>query len=258
MVVSEQHIIHTCGLTAYKRTLIFMEDSTTMKNYQALFFDVDNTILDFTKTEQEALPRLFQQHGLPIDEEAMTAYRTINKRLWSSFENGEIDRDTVVQSRFREFSALYGRETNGAELDAAYRELLGQGTHMIVGATKLLAELSKHYPLYIVTNGVSETQYRRLKATGLLPYFQAVFVSEDTGFQKPMAEFFDYVFERVPDVSPKRSLIIGDSLAADILGGQQAGMHTCWFNPGKLPNHLAIQPDYEISTLEELKNLLQG
>ncbi|WP_077304984.1 YjjG family noncanonical pyrimidine nucleotidase [Terribacillus halophilus] len=227
-----------------------------MKNYQALFFDVDNTILDFTKTEQEALPLLFQQHGLPIDEEAMTVYRTINKRLWSSFEKGEIDRDTVVQSRFREFSALYGRENNGAELDAAYRELLGQGTHMIVGAAEVLEELSKHYPLYIVTNGVSETQYRRLKATGLLPYFQSVFVSEDTGFQKPMAEFFDYVFERVPDVSPSHSLIIGDSLAADIQGGHKAGMDTCWFNPGKLQNHLPVVPDYEITVLEELKRLL--
>jgi 2-haloacid dehalogenase len=227
-----------------------------MKHYQALFFDVDNTILDFTKTEQEALPLLFQQHGLPIDEEAMGAYRTINKRLWRSFEKGEIDRDTVVQSRFREFSARYGRETNGAELDAAYRELLGQGTHMIDGAAEVLDALSKHYSLYIVTNGVSETQYRRLKATALLPYFQAVFVSEDTGFQKPMAEFFDYVFEHVPNVSPTRSLIIGDSLAADIQGGHQAGMDTCWFNPGKLPKQLPITPDYEINALEELRRLL--
>ncbi|SDC93472.1 2-haloacid dehalogenase [Terribacillus halophilus] len=228
-----------------------------IKKYDALFFDVDNTILDFTKTEQEALPLLFQQHGLPIDEAAMTAYRTINQRLWHSFEKGEIDRDTVVRSRFTEFSALYGRQVEGADLDTAYRELLAQGRHMIAGAAEVLDKLSNHYPLYIVTNGVSETQFRRLKATGLFPYFQSVFVSEDTGFQKPMSGFFDYVFERVPGIEPGRSLIIGDSLVADIQGGNMAGMDTCWFNPSRLPNHLPLTPDYEITKLEELLDILK-
>ncbi|MFP7494542.1 YjjG family noncanonical pyrimidine nucleotidase [Terribacillus saccharophilus] len=227
------------------------------KQYDALFFDVDNTILDFTKTEQEALPLLFQQNGLPIDEAAMTAYRTINQRLWHAFEQGEIDRDTVVSSRFTEFFALYDRQVEGAELDAAYRELLSHGKHMIAGAADVLEKLSRDYPLYIVTNGVSETQFRRLKATGLLPFFQSVFVSEDTGFQKPMAGFFDYVFERVPGIEPERSLIIGDSLAADIQGGNIAGMDTCWFNPGRLPNHLPLNPDYEITKLTELLNILK-
>ncbi|WP_366248890.1 YjjG family noncanonical pyrimidine nucleotidase [Terribacillus aidingensis] len=227
------------------------------KQYDALFFDVDNTILDFTKTEQEALPLLFSQHGLPTDEAAMTAYRTINHRLWSSFEKGEINRDNVVSSRFTEFFALYDKQVDGADLDTAYRELLAQGRHMIAGAAEVLEKLSKDYPLYIVTNGVSDTQFRRLKATGLLPYFQSVFVSEDTGYQKPMAGFFDYVFERVPGIKPERSLIIGDSLVADIQGGNMAGMDTCWFNPGRLPNHLPLQPDYEITKLEELLSILK-
>jgi len=113
-----------------------------------------------------------------------------------------------------------------------------------------------HYDLYIVTNGVSKTQYKRLRASGLYPLFKDVFVSEDTGSQKPMKAYFDYVFARIANFDVNQALIIGDSLSADIKGGQLAGLDTCWFNPEKKPNHTKIVPTYEIQKLEELYRIL--
>ena len=84
-----------------------------------------------------------------------------------------------------------------------------------------------------------------------------VFVSEDAGFQKPMKEYFDYVFERIPNFAPEEGLIIGDSLSADIKGGYVAGIDTCWFNPERKLNDSGIIPTYEVHNFEELEALLK-
>lgn len=120
----------------------------------------------------------------------------------------------------------------------------------------MITNLKDDYELYIVTNGVSTTQDKRLKDAGLHPFFKDIFVSEATGFQKPMPEYFDYVFKRIPDLSVERSIIIGDSLSSDIKGGELAGLDTCWFNPYSLPNTTGCNPTYEIKKLEELYEIL--
>lgn len=107
-----------------------------------------------------------------------------------------------------------------------------------------------------MTNGVSDTQDKRLRSSGLHPLFKNIFVSEDTGYQKPMKEYFDYVFARVPNFATEQGLIIGDSLSSDMKGGQNAGIDTCWFNPGMKTNDTKVQPTYQIQRLDELYRVL--
>jgi len=110
---------------------------------------------------------------------------------------------------------------------------------------------------FILTNGVSKTQHKRLRASGLYPLLKDVFVSEDTGFQKPMKEFFDYVFTRIPNFDVKQALIIGDSLSSDIKGGQLAGLDTCWYTPERKPNNTDIVPTYEIQKLKDIYHIFK-
>lgn len=125
------------------------------------------------------------------------------------------------------------------------------------GAFELISELHNDYDLYVVTNGVSKTQDKRLRDSGLFPLFKDIFVSEDTGYQKPMKEFFDYVFSRIPNFRVDEALIIGDSLSADIKGGELAGLDTCWFNPNMKQNHTNINPSYQIHNLEEIIQIVR-
>ena len=115
--------------------------------------------------------------------------------------------------------------------------------------------LKNHYDLYIVTNGVRITQLRRLKQTPFEKIFKAVFISEDTGSQKPMPEFFDYVFEHIGHDRRNDAIIVGDSLTSDIQGGKNAGIRTCWFNVRNKDNDTRIQPDYTIDTFDQLVHL---
>lgn len=227
-----------------------------MKKYQTLFFDVDDTLLDFGAAEKLALRSLFEEHNLVLTPDIETHYKTINQGLWRSYEEGKLNRDEVVNTRFSILLKDYDRVVDGAVLEMGYRGYLEQGNQLITGALELVSDLQSHYDLYIVTNGVSQTQDKRLRASGLHPIFKSIFVSEDTGFQKPMKEFFDYVFARIPDFSAEQALIIGDSLSADIKGGQMAGLDTCWFNPTQKVNDTPIVPTYEIHQLDELYGIL--
>ncbi|MFJ8528858.1 YjjG family noncanonical pyrimidine nucleotidase [Bacillus sp. NPDC094106] len=226
------------------------------KKYKTLLFDVDDTLLDFKKAEKKALRKLFEVGNIPLTTEIEAHYKKINKGLWKSFEEGEIDRDEVVNTRFSILFQEYGQEVDGPLFEKNYRSYLEEGNQLIHGAFEFIQNIQAQYDLYIVTNGVSKTQDKRLRNSGLHSLFKGIFVSEDTGFQKPMKEYFDYVFERIPNFSVEEGLIIGDSLSADIKGGQLAGLDTCWFNPEKKLNDSGIVPTYEIQTFDELYEIL--
>ena len=227
-----------------------------MKNYRTLFFDVDDTLLDFGAAEKSALRKLFEEQQISLTAEIEANYKRINQGLWRVFEKGEIDRDQVVNTRFSILFKEYGLEADGVLLEEKYRSFLEEGHQLIDGALELIESMQDQYDLYIVTNGISKTQYKRLHASGLYPMFKGIFVSEDTGFQKPMKEYFDYVFERIPHFSVDQGLIIGDSLTADIKGGRLAGLDTCWMNPDMSANDTDIEPTYQIQRLNELQHIL--
>ncbi|WP_025028683.1 YjjG family noncanonical pyrimidine nucleotidase [Caldalkalibacillus mannanilyticus] len=228
-----------------------------MKKYQTLLFDVDDTLLDFGAAENLALHRLFEEQKMSLTSEIKGDYQRINQNLWKSFEEGKISRDEVINTRFSILFKEYGHEVDGVLVEKKYRHYLEEGAQLVQGAFALITHLQEFYDLYIVTNGVSQTQYKRLQKSGLHPFFKDIFVSEDTGYQKPMKEYFEYVFARIPHFSVEKTLIIGDSLSADITGGQLAGLDTCWYNPAMKGNDTGVDPTYQIHQLDELYPILQ-
>ncbi|EJR44703.1 noncanonical pyrimidine nucleotidase, YjjG family [Bacillus thuringiensis serovar thailandensis] len=228
-----------------------------MKKYKTLLFDVDDTLLDFQKAEKSALRMLFEEKGMSLTSEIEAQYKKINKSLWTAFEEGEINRDEVVNTRFSILFKEYGEEVDGILFENNYRSYLEEGNQLMEGALQFINQIQSEYDLYIVTNGISKTQDKRLRNAGLHALFQDIFVSEDAGYQKPMKEYFDYVFERIPNFVPEEGLIIGDSLSADMKGGYVAGIDTCWFNPERKLNDSGIIPTYEVHNFEELYALLK-
>ncbi|WP_462410794.1 YjjG family noncanonical pyrimidine nucleotidase [Neobacillus sp. Marseille-QA0830] len=228
-----------------------------MKRYKTLLFDVDNTLLDFSAAEREALRSLFEEQKISLTSEMEQSYMQINQGLWKSFEEGKIDRDEVVNTRFSLLFQEYGKEVDGEFLEKRYRSYLDLGHQLVEGALELITKLQSGHDLYIVTNGVATTQDKRLRASGLYPFFKDIFVSETVGFQKPMKPYFDFVFAKIPNILLEETLIIGDTFNSDIKGGYLAGIDTCWYNPEQKLNPTNITPTYEIKELEELYSILK-
>lgn len=222
-----------------------------------VLLDLDDTILDFKLSEHTALQQTLGQFGLTPTEEVCSRYSAINKSFWEMLERKEITRAQLRPGRFEVLFQEYGLEADPMEVANCYEKNLSSGHFLLPGAEDALKILAQHYKLYIVSNGNLHVQRGRLQHSGILPYFQGCFISEEMGASKPDPLFFQNAFARIPDFVPSRAIIVGDSLTSDILGGIQAGISTCWVRlPGRKERE-DIRPDYTISALSELPALLK-
>lgn len=225
--------------------------------YTALLFDADGTLFDYQKASWEALRQTLAQLSLPFSQELFHLYQEKNQALWDLYELGKVTKGQLEIQRFEHFFEAAGMAgASPAEANEAYIGYLGQGAYLLPGALELIDSLREFFGLYLVTNGLKRVQYRRLEGSPLAHAFDGVFVSDETGFQKPQKGFFDYVFSRIPEQDRARMLIVGDSLSSDIRGGNNAGIDTCWLNPRGAQNTSGAVCTYEIARLEELYSIL--
>lgn len=225
--------------------------------FEILLIDLDDTILDFKKQEHVAIRKTLAGVGITPTPEACALYSRINDAHWKRLEKGEITREQVLYGRFEVLLAQMGVVADARQMSASYMENLSDGHFFLPGAEKALSALQKKYRLFLVSNGTAAVQEKRLKSAGIGKYFEGVFISQIAGANKPAKAFFDYCFARIPDFDPAKTMIVGDSPSSDILGGQNAGIATCWINPqGKAyPGQKA--PDHEIKSLADLEKLLE-
>jgi len=224
--------------------------------YEMLLFDLDDTLLDFEANERESLEKLFTDNGFAFNKEIFDTYHRINKELWNGYEKGTLDLNEVLNTRFSKTLHQLGQTVDGVLWEMQYRTLLGQGYQLMEGAYDLCQQLSKSHRLFIITNGVTETQLNRLRLSKLHPFFENIFTSQELGYQKPAKEFFDYVKEHIKEFKADKALVIGDSLSSDIKGGYLAGIDTCWINRKNTENTSGIPITYKISKLPELYGIL--
>ena len=225
-------------------------------DYEFLLFDADRTLLDFDKSEQMALKQVFEEYGIEFNDARHYKYSKINQDLWDQHELGLISRDRLIYKRFEDLFADENIEIDSVEVEERYQFLLSENAYSIDGALELIKDLSIKYAIYIVTNGVKETQMKRLVATGIEKYVRDIFISDVIGYQKPTKEYFDIVFHKISDFQKDKALIIGDSLSSDMKGGNNAGIDTCWYNPQMLPQNIDVDVTYEVDSLESLREKL--
>ncbi len=229
------------------------------KHYTTLLFDADNTLLHFDKDEEEALKRVMADYNLPITEKNCNEYKKINDALWKRFEKGEITKMDIKATRFKIFLNFMGI-TEGfdpLEINETYLGYLTEGGNTIDGAAEICRFLKdKGYDLYIITNGIANTQARRLERSCLLPFFTKVFVSETIGFQKPMKEFFTHALNNIQEKDKEKILVIGDSLSSDIKGAENAGLDYIWYNHRKAEIPADLCAEAIIDNIRELQNIL--
>ena len=222
-----------------------------------LFLDLDDTILDFHKAERIALSKTIRQFGVEPTEEVLGRYHVINKWHWEQLEQGKLTRDEVLENRFGVLFRELGVAADKTACARAYEKNLSVGHYFLPGAEEAVARLSKKYRLFLASNGTASVQHGRMTSANLYRFFEKVFVSQEIGHNKPSKAYFEGCFAQIPGFDPDRAIIVGDSLSSDILGGINAGIRTCWVNPGHAPARADIRPDYEIEALPQLEALLE-
>lgn len=230
-----------------------------MLRYSVVLFDADNTLFDFDHAETEALRQVTEAHGFSLTAELRSAYRRINSALWERFDREEITRERLMVERFRQYlSLLDGGDPE--KMNQAYLEKLGQCSTLLPGAGALCRRLKPFCRMAILTNGITQSQTGRLERSAIRDCIEALFISQAMGCQKPQREFFIQVYEAM-GLTPaelERTVMVGDNLQSDILGGKNGGIATIWFNPNRTENGSGIRPDWEAETLAAVGDIILG
>lgn len=226
--------------------------------YTYILWDIDGTVLNFLASEAYAIRTLFKKYNLgACSDEMLSMYSAINEKYWQKLERNELTKPEILVGRFREFFGIIGADVTLAEnFNKEYQVTLGDYVEFVDKAKDILLAQKGKYTLVAVTNGTKVAQERKLRLSGLDTLFDAIFISELVGAEKPNKAYFDYVFKQLGIADKGEVIIIGDSLTSDMKGGFSAGIDTCWFNPTHSPNTLSIPVTYEIDDLGQIEKFI--
>ena len=224
--------------------------------FEILLLDMDDTILDFHKAEYFAIRKTLAAYDIEPTDAVCDLYSRINLSFWKALERKEVTRQNLEWGRFDQLFKELGVQADPVACGQLYYENLSQGHYYLDGAKQALEQLGKKYRIYLVTNGTSQVQARRIADAGLESMVDGIFISQEMGADKPDPVFFHNAFAKIPDFEPGKALIVGDSLTSDIQGGKNMGVATCWINPKQEPCPENLVPDYELQSITQLEELL--
>lgn len=224
------------------------------QNKTDIFFDLDHTLWDFEKNSALAFETIFDKHDLTFDLHLfLNHYTPTNLKYWKLYRDEKITTEELRYCRLKEVFGLMEEEVDDALihlLAQEYIHYLPQFNHLYEGALDLLDYLYPKYQLHIITNGFQSVQAGKLKNANIEKYFQTVTNSETAGVKKPNPVIFDYAINTAKTVK-ERTVMIGDSLEADIEGAINSGMDVIYFNEFNVPINLNIPNVFHLSEIKQ-------
>jgi putative hydrolase of the HAD superfamily len=210
------------------------------KHCSDIFFDLDHTLWDFEKNSAISFQKVFDQMNRSIVlEEFQKVYQPINFEYWKLYRENKISKEKLRYGRLKDSFDRMGVSITDDEINyisVGYISYLSHQTHLFPGAVEILNYLNVNYRLHIITNGFSEAQLNKTKASKIDHFFDCFIDSEQVGVKKPHPDIFKYALDKA-QVKPEQSVMIGDNLEADILGAKAVGFSCIHYNAHQDPYH---------------------
>ncbi|MDX6746703.1 YjjG family noncanonical pyrimidine nucleotidase [Polaribacter sp. PL03] len=217
-----------------------------------VFFDLDHTLWDFEKNSELTLEKIFLDNNVDVKIDTfLEAYIPLNLKYWKLYRQEKVSKEELRYARLKNSFDAVNYEISDAlinKLADDYIENLANFNHLFEGTFDLLDYLKEKYTLHIITNGFEEIQSKKLKNSKIDHYFDQIITSESVGVKKPNPKVFNFAL-KVANAKKENSMMIGDSLEADIEGALNVGLKTihCVFDDLSETN----------SDIVSVKNLLE-
>ena len=221
-----------------------------------VFFDLDHTLWDFDKNSGLTFEKIFKLNSLDVDLSTfLEVYEPINLQYWKLYREEKVTKSALRYGRLREaFNAINVEVEDDMinHLSVAYIDYLTTFNNLFEGTLEILNYLKHKYHLHIITNGFEEAQERKMNNANIRDYFKTVTNSEMVGVKKPNPKIFNFALD-IANASSSNSVMIGDSLEADIEGANNVGMETIYFDYKNLNNSNGFK---RVTSLNSIKNYL--
>ncbi|MFF7393255.1 HAD family hydrolase [Streptomyces scabiei] len=206
-------------------------------------FDLDNTLVDRQSTLAGWVAIFLVRHGLP-----------------GAFESWlyELLADRATPAHFAQVRDRFGI---AEPVDTLWNGYCTDIARTVVCPPKVLTgleELRTHgWRIGVATNGATDIQQAKLRATGIFDRVDAVCISEETGARKPDVAMFQEAIRRCGGAHDGVGMwVVGDDPVNDMAGAREAGFRTVWIDRGRSWPEELPPPDHQVRDARAAIDLL--
>jgi putative hydrolase of the HAD superfamily len=205
---------------------------------KGVLFDIDGTLFDFAAAEEAGL--LGQLHAqamfdrFPDAATALAVWHEIMRAQFARFLSGELTFAAQQRERVKAFLSHLGQrdvpDEQAAAWFAGYEAYRNAAWAAFPDAEPAVRKLATRYRLGIVSNSATDHQRQKLRAIGLLPYFDGALTCADShGSSKPDPSIF-LVGCASLGLESSEVAYVGDNYAHDAEGADDAGLRAYWLD----------------------------
>lgn len=192
-----------------------------------VFFDLDHTLWDFEKNSALTFQKIFSENNINLKiENFLEVYIPLNLKYWKLYREEKITKEALRYQRLKSAFDGVNYTISDSLIDKIaidYIDNLSNFHHLFEGTFELLDYLKEKYTLHIITNGFAEIQSKKMMNSKIHHYFKEIITSESVGLKKPNPIVFNYALQAA-SAKATNSIMIGDSLEADIQGALNVGL----------------------------------
>ena len=226
---------------------------------KAIFFDLDDTLLDDTISSERsaalAASELAGDRGV-TPEDLAVSYMREAMHFWESLEPGapKPPSGAIRPRLWRAALRSHGIEDSdlAQRLAVRYDTIRIERVELFPETLPVLHALHGRYKMAIITNGFAETHDAKIARLGLAHLFDAVVLAGEMELAKPHPAVFAHAMQQL-DVSAEESVMVGDRFDRDIVGAHGAGMRAIWVNSRRERQPAGVRPsEMEIPSIADL------
>ena len=215
---------------------------------KAVFFDLDNTLIDFMKMKEVSVNAAVEEminEGLKLDK------KTAIQEIYEIYGKEGIEDDRI----FQKFLIKTNKEIDYKILAAAivnYRKAQTGFIKLYPKVAPVIIELHKMgIQVGIITDASEIKAWIRLTEMNIQGFFEIVVANKKESELKPSKEPFLRAMKQL-DLKPEDCLMVGDSPEKDIEGAKGVGMKTALAKYGANKDSDCKTADYILNGIEDL------
>ena len=218
-----------------------------MDNIKAVIFDFDNTLGDRYEYCYQTY-RCFVKTFLPEVDENSLLFESMVQDLVIYDGYGNINKDQIKKN----FEKSYNVKLQVENFSQWWIEHQHLFTVLFPETMDTVKKLKEKYKIGILTNGAHISQWGKVEKSGLMPYVDAVVVSEDVGVTKPDVRIFQMMADKL-GLKCEECVYVGDTFSCDIVGAINSGMKPIWIWPSEKTRPC----EYELTRISNITDLLE-
>lgn len=221
---------------------------------KAVLFDLDDTlwpIIPVLEQAENLLHDWLAAHAPAVVEHySIETLRTRRQALMQAEPRYRIDlwglRHATLSEAFRHVGADIAKVEQAMAVFSTARNAVTPFEDVIPGLARLNARLA----VGSISNGFAD-----LQAIGIAHHFQTSIAAHRFGRAKPDPQIFHAACTAL-GVLPQQAVYVGDDLALDVQGAQNAGLRAIWMNRFERSLSAGYRPDAVCTTLHDLDHWL--